>query len=109
MALSEAVQEALYLRRLLADMGAAQQEPTKISEDNQSCIAMAKHNVFSRRSKHIDTRYKFMQQAIETGEVCVQYMHTSMMPADCLTKPVGKEKLRVCRVLLMHTASGYME
>jgi hypothetical protein len=109
MALSEAVQEALYLRRLLADMGATQHEPTKISEDNQSCMAMAKHNVFSRRSKHIDTRYKFVKEAIERLEVCVQYMHTSMMPADCLTKPVGKEKLSVCRAVLMHTVGGYME
>ena len=40
MALSAAVQESIFLRRLLGEIGAEQKEPTVIHVDNQACISM---------------------------------------------------------------------
>ena len=56
-ALSTATQEAIWLRRLLADVGEPLEEPIVIHEDNQGAIAMAKNPVGHARTKHIDIRY----------------------------------------------------
>ena len=41
---STATQEAIWLRRLLTDVGEPLEEPTVINEDNQGAIAMAKNS-----------------------------------------------------------------
>ena len=46
--------EALWLRRLLGDMGAVQEQPTVLLCDNQSCMAIARNPVFHARTKHIE-------------------------------------------------------
>ena len=56
-ALSTATQEAIWLRRLLTDVGEPLEEPIVIHEDNQGAIAMAKNPVGHARTKHIDIRY----------------------------------------------------
>ena len=53
-ALSAATQEAIWLRRLLADVGKPHKEPIVVNEDNQGAIAMAKNPVGHARTKHID-------------------------------------------------------
>ena len=54
--LSTATQEAIWLRRLLADVGEPLEEPFVIHEDNQGAIAIAKNPVGHARTKHIDIR-----------------------------------------------------
>jgi hypothetical protein len=52
-------------------------EPTLIHEDNQGCIAMLNNEGFdSRRTKHIDIRYRFTRELIEVGELKVVYKPT---------------------------------
>ena len=60
--LAAAVQEAIFLRGLLREMGYEQFEPTTIGEDNQSCIKLATNPVLHKRSKHIDTKYHFIRE-----------------------------------------------
>jgi hypothetical protein len=43
MSLAHAAQTAIWLRRLLNDLGLVQRSATKIFEDNQGCIAMVKN------------------------------------------------------------------
>jgi hypothetical protein len=105
MALGDAVQEALYLRQLLDDMGFKQSGPTLLFEDNQGCIFMANKDAHSKRTKHIDIRFKFVQEAVQEQTVSVQYLHSKMMPADCLTKPLSRDRLGVCRNMIMHCPS----
>jgi hypothetical protein len=105
MALGDAVQEALYLRQLLDDMGFKQSGPTLLFEDNQGCIFMANKDAHSKRTKHIDIRFKFVQEAVQEQTVSVRYLHSKMMPADCLTKPLSRDRLSVCRSRIMHCPS----
>ena len=44
MAAKEATKEAIWLRNLFNEHGFKQTQPTKIHEDNQSCIALAKES-----------------------------------------------------------------
>ncbi len=92
-AVCSAVQEAVYLRTLLKDFGYEQKEPTIIHQDNQGSIAISKNAVVSRRTKHIDIKYHYVREMVETGEVTMDYIPTEKMLADCLTKAVNKNIL----------------
>ena len=61
---STATQEAVWLRRLLADMGEPPEGPTEIYEDNQGAISIAKSPVGHARTKHIDIRYHFVRKRV---------------------------------------------
>ena len=93
MALSQAVKEAVWLRRLLKELGVIwNNEPTTILEDNQSAIALGKNPVHHSRTKHIDIRYHFIRELIEKKEIDVVYMPTEKMVADALTKGLPKPR-----------------
>lgn len=94
MALTQAAKEAIWLRRLLAELGFRTQEPTIIHEDNQSAIALAKNPVYHARSKHIDIQHHFIRDKVESGEVDLSYTPTENMIADVLTKPLPKTRFR---------------
>ncbi|KXJ30254.1 hypothetical protein RP20_CCG005095 [Aedes albopictus] len=91
-ALSEACQEALWLRQLFRELGELQDRPTTVMEDNQGCLAFVRSERVSRRSKHIDTKERFIQELCSRGEVRLQYCPTDQMQADILTKPLGPVK-----------------
>ena len=92
MALCAAIQEGVFLRQLLADIGVKQESATVLFEDNQGCIALANNPVTSVRSKHIDIKYHFVREQINKGAFKVTYCPTDRMIADCLTKPLADEK-----------------
>ena len=104
---ADAVSEAKHLRQLLSELGCVQAGPTKIYEDNQGCVFMSKNDLFSRRVKHIDVGYYFVQESVnQFKEVDVIKIDTNANPADCLTKPLAKEKLDDFRTFLMHVESA---
>ena len=86
-ALSVATQEAIWLRRLLTDVGEFLEDPIVNNEDNQEAIAMAKNPVGHARTKHIDIRYRFVREAVQNGAIILKYVATGEMIADNLTKP----------------------
>jgi len=100
-AVCAAVQEATYLRQLLADLGHKQEEPTVTFEDNQGCIALAENPVHHKRTKHIDIRYHFIRERVESGEVKLVCVPTKDQLADLLTKPVGGVRLEQLRGKLL--------
>lgn len=85
--------EALWLRRLLGDMGAVQQQTTVLLCDNQSCIAIARNPVFHARTKHIEVQYHFVRELILDGEVEMEYCPTMDNCADIFTKALGSKTL----------------
>ena len=86
MSLSEATQEAIYLRQLLNELGYRQTEPTIIYIDNQSAIKIAENPVQHQRTKHIDIKHHFIRSSVEKKDIVLQYLPTNEMPADILTK-----------------------
>ena len=92
MALYSATQEAVWLRLLLSELGCTLETATKIYEDNQGCIALAKNPVFHARTKHIDIKYHFLREKVEEGVIELEYMPTDKMVADGLTKSLGRIK-----------------
>ena len=96
-ALSTASQEAIWLRRLLMNIGYQAKDPTTLFEDNQSTIEMSKNPKYHNRTKHIDVLYHFIREHVNAGKIAVKYCNTKDMIADIMTKGLGKtqfEKLR---------------
>ena len=58
--LAAAVQEALYLKKLLEDFGIKEKHPIAIGEDNESCINLCQNTVMHKRMKHIETEFHFI-------------------------------------------------
>ena len=67
MALCSAVQEAVYLERLLNDVLKSSFSPVTIFVDNQGIIALSKNPVHHNRSKHIDIKYHFITENVKDG------------------------------------------
>ena len=98
MALSEATQEAIWLKAFLCELGEMSSDAAvKIFEDNQGSIALAKNPEHHKRTKHIDIRYHFVREKVEDGQVILEYISTLDMLADIMTKPIPATQFCVLR------------
>jgi hypothetical protein len=59
-----------------------------IHEGNSSCIALNKVSMTTGRNKHMDVRYHFCREKVDSGDIEVQYCATENMLDDVLTKPL---------------------
>jgi hypothetical protein len=96
MAAAAATKEAVWLRKLLKDLG-INAGTVNIMADNQSAIKLTKNPIASARSKHIDVVYHFARERVARKEVLFEYVPTSQMVADALTKAVPEAKFLYCR------------
>src|SRR5262249_7486646 len=106
-AASSAVNQALWLRKILADMGEEQTEATRINCDNTSAISIAK--VDHARTKHIRIKYHSIREAIKIGEVELVYCRTEEQLADIFTKPLQKTRFCFLRNLLGVISKKFQE
>ena len=70
-------------------MGYTENDPTSILCDNSSPIQLSKHNVFYRKSKHIDTCYHFIHDLDNDGHISLLFCGSKEQLDDMLTKPLG--------------------
>ena len=98
--LCQAAQEAVWLRRLLNDVGFRQTQPMTLYEDNQGAIALTKNAKMNSRTKHIDIKFHYVRQAIEDEVLKVDYCPTEDMTADILTKSLSRVKFEKFRTML---------
>ena len=61
--------QAVWLRRVLKDLCHEQEKGTTIYCGNSSMIALSKNLVFHKRTKHIDTKFHFIRELINIGEI----------------------------------------
>ena len=106
MSMAHAAQTAIWLRRLLNDLGFVQRSATKIHEDNQGCIAMAKNPVNHERTKHIDIKYHFVRELVTSDVIEISYLETEEMEADILTKAMTRDRhAKLCRAIGLQNLS----
>ncbi|CAA7029323.1 unnamed protein product [Microthlaspi erraticum] len=94
-ALSEASREAVWLKGICEELG-FKQGVVNIHCDSQSAIYLAKNHMFHERTKHIQVKYNYIREVIDEGDVQVQKIHTSVNPADMLTKSLPGDKFGGC-------------
>ncbi|CAI7748262.1 unnamed protein product, partial [Closterium sp. NIES-54] len=92
MALFRAVREIVWQRRLLAELGEEQQEPTPLYCDSQGAIALAKNPVLHGLTKHMSMKWHWTRSMVAAGEVELHYVKTTRQPADMLTKRLVEQQ-----------------
>jgi hypothetical protein len=80
-----------------------------IFQDNVSTLSLLKNGCISssKCTKHIKTKYFFLQHFYTTGEIGLQYCPTKQMWAGILTKPLQGSKFRQMQAILMNCSIDY--
>jgi hypothetical protein len=85
-AAASATDEAIFLRQLLDDVNVKHSQPTVLYCDNQPMIHMVNNNTTTQRSKHIDVRFRVVEERIASKLILIKYKPSEHLPADLLTK-----------------------
>ena len=93
-------QEIVWLRNLLSELGYTFPGPSTLFVDNQSAIAVANNPEHHGRMKHLDLRFYWLRDVVELGLIQVKHLRTDSMPADLLTKQLGRLKVNGLRQLM---------
>ena len=97
-AATEACKEALWLSYLVRDLGIT--ELTILHCDSQSAIMLARNPVFHAKTKHIEVKYHFIRDVLDSKNIELVKVHTNNNPADLLTKGLPAERFAHCRQMM---------
>ena len=88
-ALSEAAKEIKFIYQLLRSMGVEVNLPIEVNVDNIGAIFMSGNVSVSQRTKHVDVRYRFVQEFVMDKFIKVVFVRTEENDADLFTKNLG--------------------
>jgi hypothetical protein len=94
-----ACQDAVWLRRLLCELGLSQLSPTLLRMDNLGAMAISKHPKAHQRTRHIDLRFHYIRECIKDGHIHTEWVPTDENLADAFTKSLTPEIFS--KILLM--------
>ena len=89
--------EEVWLQKLLSDLFDLQLEVTCIFGNKQSCMKLSKNPVFHDKSKHIDTKFRYIRDMVQRGAVKLQYVAIDEQIDDIVTKPLARVKFEYFR------------
>jgi hypothetical protein len=95
-AITEGCKEILWMKKFLQELG-QNQESYVLYCDSQSAIHLSKNSTYHSRSKHIDVRYHWIRDVLESKLLQIEKIHTNDNGADMMTKALPKEKLEFCK------------
>ena len=102
MAITDATKEVLWTRQLIKEIMNVIHEGdatyidkslpySVIYTDNQAAKAISENDTHHNKTKHIDIRYRFIQQHINNKDIKIEWIPTQQQQADILTKAVSKQ------------------
>ena len=103
-AVDDCIGHVMWLRFFLLEQGYKKAETIIILQDNQSAILLEQNGILSstKRTKHLNVRYFFIKDKIDSKEVRVEWCPTDKMIADYLTKPLSGDKFKQFRNKIMN-------
>lgn len=96
-----AINEVLWLRGMLEELGLPLQGSSTIYGDNTSTQTISREGIKRERTKHIDVKYHFITECLEKGLVRLQWVATDRQQADIFTKALDRTKFEAHRNQLM--------
>ena len=99
-ALARAVQECIFVRKLVAVFMGELTQPTFVFCDNKGALDLVKNNVFHKKTKHIDIKYFFARKKEADKTVITARVPTEHNLSDSFTKGVDVRVLHAHRFLL---------
>jgi hypothetical protein len=85
-AATSTAKEAMWLRKLLPELGVPMDGPVECLGDNGTALQLIKHPVLSTKSKHIRQNAFYAREVSERNEVRFTYVNTAENLADIFTK-----------------------
>ncbi|GJZ76079.1 hypothetical protein Tco_0640544 [Tanacetum coccineum] len=110
-AASEAVMEAVWIRKFISGLGIVPtiNEPIKMFCDNFAALLIANEPGVQRGARHYHRRYHYVCGCIELGKINLLKVHTYDNLADPFTKALPKGKLtQHARSIGLRLASSFM-
>ena len=95
-ALGIACQEAIWLKQLCQELQMVFNEPIEIYMDNTGAVTLSDNPVLHNRSKHIDIRWHFMWDLIQSKSIRTSHIPRIRNGADFLTKALNRSKHKRC-------------
>ena len=89
--LSEAAKEVKFIVQVIESMGIEVEKPVVIRVDNIGAIFMANNVTTSNRTKHVDVRYRYVNEFVEDGFVKIVFVRSEENDSDGFTKNLGGE------------------
>ena len=93
-AIGTGAEEALYIRNFIVESLNTKRINVRIHTGSSAGKSMATRKGVSKREKHIELKFMFIQNLIQGGMVSLHKIRTKDKPADILTKYVAAEVLR---------------
>ncbi len=100
-ACSEAVKEIPFIVQILMFLGVTVELPIKVLIDNVGAIFMSENTTSSDRTRHMDTRYRFVEQLQDEGLIKVGFVRSEKNCSDLNTKNVSREILESHQPMIM--------
>eukprot|EP00253_Pinus_taeda_P002039 PITA_02039 len=101
--------QVVWMRRMLRSLCRGQVKATVIFCDNSSAIALSKNYVFHKRTKQIDTKFHYIMELVNNGEIVLQHYRTQEQVVDVLTKSLGQKSFQFLRKCLGMTDNTAIE
>ena len=87
-----AMQEIIWIKGLMSEIGFNYSDPIVLLIDNQSAIKLATNPVYHKRSKHIDIKYHWIREKVAIKDlVKIKYVKSADNTADIMTKALLSE------------------
>ncbi|XP_055309645.1 uncharacterized protein LOC129573283 [Sitodiplosis mosellana] len=89
-ALAETINEAVWIKELIGELGIEIKHAITIHEDNQSTINAAQEPRNHKRMKHIAVKFNYVRDTINKEIIQLKYIPTGEQIADIMTKGLGR-------------------
>nr|GEY24351.1 retrovirus-related Pol polyprotein from transposon TNT 1-94 [Tanacetum cinerariifolium] len=99
MALTETVKESIWLKGLLIELG-RNQRSVVVNCDNQGANHLFRNTMFHERTKHLNVRYHFIKEIVESREIEVAKIGPKDNAANAFTKVIPGPKFKSCMEIL---------
>lgn len=91
-ALSEAVSELVFVKKLLKVFDVNLIKPIDVYEDNSGALNIAKYGNFTKNSKHVEIHYHYVNEYVKDNVINVIKVNSDDNVADIFTKSLCREK-----------------
>ena len=103
-AVDDVIGHILRIRHFLLAQGYKPAEKVIILQDNRSVILLEQNGIMNstKRTKHINVKYYFVKDKIDSGEVEVVWYSGDKMVGDFFSKPLSGQKFLRFRLKIMN-------
>ncbi|KAI7948147.1 hypothetical protein MJO28_010055 [Puccinia striiformis f. sp. tritici] len=107
-ALTECNQDLLWAANVLEEI--TQVKPTlTLYTDNQSSMQIAKNPIYHHGTRHMNFRYHFIRDHIESKTINLKYMPSTKLQTDLLTKNLAGAKTAEHATRLLGSSAGFIK